>query len=124
MANRKYPSVVKRARDDDVVLEGTVTTIAAGTVIAIDFEGVITEAAAVRTGVGQHTFEFQDTFVQFRGARLGIQNTVTDPSVRWYISDFTTNTLVIQFTNLSSPAAAADLVSSVYYITATFGDRP
>jgi hypothetical protein len=124
VANRKYRSTVKRARDDDVVLEGTVTTNAAGAVIAIDFPGVLTSAVDVWNGIGEHRFEFQDAFVQFRGARLGIQKTTSDPAVRWYIKEFSTTSLVIQFTNLSSPPAAVDLISAVYYITATFGDRP
>ena len=118
MGNTKYAPGVTRARFNDVVFEGVITTDGTGDANSVNFPGVVADPALVRTGVGQYTFNLQDDFKRFLGARVAISNSA-DPGVRWYISDHTTSSVVLQFTNLSSPPAAVNVLDAGLFVQIT-----
>ncbi len=118
MGNRRYAPGVARARFNDVVLEGIVTTDATGHANSINFPGVTADVANVWQGVGEYHFPLQDKFKSFLGAKVAVRKN-TDPGVRWYIKDFSSNVLSIQFANLSSPPAAVNLTEATFYVQIT-----
>ena len=129
MGNRRYYDAKNSNRPATTVVEGTMTLDALGDVTSRDFNGMNTALGSIHSGVGEYTLNMQDGWIKLVRVNVSILK-ATDPAVRWYTKSFSASVsgqdgsrVVIQFTNLSSPAAATEPASLDMHVELEFDGK-
>jgi len=129
IGNRRYYDAKNSNRPSTTVVEGTMTLDGAGNVTAKDFNGMESLIASIHTGLGEYTLDLQDSWIKLVRVNVSILK-ATDPGVRWYTKSFASTVsglggsrLVLQFTNLSSPAGATNPTSCDMHVELEFDGK-